>query len=98
MNTHHLRGTWTALITPFQDDESIDYSAVKNLVENQIAAGVTGILLIGTTGESPTLTDDECVALIHFVKNQAADRCLVMAGCGTNSTAKSIHKAKAAAE
>jgi 4-hydroxy-tetrahydrodipicolinate synthase len=94
--SHNLPGTWTALITPFNQDESIDFIALKRLIEEQIAAGVTGILLNGTTGESPTLTDDEFIALVCRGLEMIAGRCFLMVGCGTNCTKKSITKAKSA--
>ena len=52
-------GTWTALITPFKQDQSIDEKALRHLVELQVEAKVTGIVPVGTTGESPTTTAEE---------------------------------------
>jgi 4-hydroxy-tetrahydrodipicolinate synthase len=98
MDTSKLKGVWTALITPFTADNEIDWSALAKLVENQIAGGVTGILVIGTTGESPTLTDKECKELIHRTKELIDGRCLLMAGSGCNCTAKSIKKSSEACE
>jgi len=96
MSTSKFRGTWTALITPFLDNQEIDYQVLSVLIERQIAGGVTGIVVIGTTGESPTLTDQECFELISKTKEMINGRCLLMAGCGTNSTAHSVEKAQAA--
>ncbi|MBI3458898.1 4-hydroxy-tetrahydrodipicolinate synthase [Candidatus Azambacteria bacterium] len=96
MNLLKFRGTWTALITPFLDNQEIDYQALSVLIERQIAGGVTGIVVIGTTGESPTLSDQECSALIKRAKELIAGRCWLMAGCGTNHTAHSVEKAQAA--
>lgn len=90
-------GTWTALITPFKNGK-IDWEAVAGLVEKQIEGNVTGILVIGTTGESPTLTESEQKELISRVREMIDGRCMLMAGCGTNSTAKSVEKAREAAE
>ena len=55
----HFKGTYTALITPFYRDESVDFDALEQLVERQIEVGVEGIVPVGTTGESPTLRPDE---------------------------------------
>ena len=80
-----FRGTFTALVTPFRDG-GIDVSAVEKLVEVQIAAGITGIVANGTTGESPTLSHDEREELIRLAVATANKRCLVLAGTGSNST------------
>lgn len=97
MNTEIFKGTWTALITPFKNNK-IDYDAIDQLIERQIKGGVTGILVIGTTGESPTLSDGESLQLIEYTIKQVAGRCLVMVGTGTNDTAKTVKKTKAASE
>jgi 4-hydroxy-tetrahydrodipicolinate synthase len=86
-------GVWTALITPFKN-AAIDFDAIAEMIEKQVEGGVTGILVIGTTGESPTLTDSEGVELTRRVKEMIAGRCLLMSGCGTNCTAKSVEKTK----
>jgi 4-hydroxy-tetrahydrodipicolinate synthase len=80
-----FRGTFTAVVTPFRDG-GIDVSAVEKLVEVQIAAGITGIVANGTTGESPTLSHDEREELIRLAVATANKRCLVLAGTGSNST------------
>lgn len=98
LSTIELKGAWTALVTPFNHDESIDFNSLKNLIEDQINAGITGILLNGTTGESPTITDDEFEQLIKQGKEIINGRVPLMVGCGTNSTKKSVEKAKKAAE
>ena len=92
-DTKTFRGTWTALILPLTEDDTIDYPAIERMVEEQVLAGVTGILVIGTTGESPTLNCDESDELVRRVKAKIAGRCLLMVGCGTNSTRKSVDKA-----
>lgn len=92
MNTSQFKGVWTALITPFTDDHQIDWAALEKLIEHQIAGGVTGILVIGTTGESPTLNSKECTELIKRTKKIIDGRCLLMAGCGCNCTQTSIEK------
>lgn len=88
-------GTFTALITPFRDG-SIDAPAFAKLIERQIAAGITGIVPVGTTGESPTLDMDEHVEVIRLAVEYAAGRCEVIAGTGANSTSEAIELTQAA--
>ena len=92
MDTSKFKGVWTALITPFTDENKIDWKALAKLVENQISGGGTGSLVIGTTGESPTLSDEECKELIQKTKELIDGRCLLMAGSGCNCTEKSLKK------
>src|SRR5436305_3213761 len=80
-----FRGTFTALVTPFRDG-SIDVSAFEKLIEVQINAGITGVVAIGTTGESPTLSTDERAQVIRLTVAKTNKRCLVLAGTGSNST------------
>lgn len=96
MDLTKFHGVWTALITPFTDNNQIDWDSLAKLVEHQITGGVTGILVIGTTGESPTLTEEECHELITRTKELIAGRCLLMAGSGCNCTASSLKKTAAA--
>jgi len=84
-----FRGTFTAVVTPFHDG-GIDDPAFKKLIETQIAAGITGIVAIGTTGESPTLSHDERERLIRLAVATANKRCLVLAGTGSNATQHAI--------
>ncbi len=90
-----FRGTYTAIITPFRDGR-IDAAALQNLVEKQIAGDVTGIVPVGTTGESPTLDMQEHVEVIRLVVEFVAGRCQVIAGTGANSTAEAIELTQAA--
>lgn len=83
-------GVFTALITPFHNGE-VDYPALRRLVEQQIAGGVQGIVPVGTTGESPTLTTDEHLRVIAETVAAAAGRCQIIAGTGANSTEEAIH-------
>jgi len=80
-----FRDTFTALVTPFRDG-GIDVSAFEQLIETQIAAGISGIVAIGTTGESPTLSHEEREQVICLAIAKANKRCLVLAGTGSNST------------
>lgn len=90
-----FRGTFTALVTPFRDD-GVDASAYEQLVEAQITAGITGIVAIGTTGESPTLTHEERQRVIRLAVAKANKQCLVLAGTGSNSTQHAIADTKLA--
>ena len=84
-----FRGTFTALVTPFRNDE-VDGEAFARLIETQIAGGVTGIVPVGTTGESPTLSCGERHHVIELAVERADGRCQVIAGTGSNSTAEAI--------
>jgi len=92
-----FRGTYTALVTPFQNDE-IDVEAFTNLIEAQIAGGITGIVPVGTTGESPTLSCGERHHVIELAVEHARGRCQVIAGTGSNSTRDAIAHTKSAEE
>ena len=84
-----FRGTFTALVTPFRNG-GIDDSAFKKLIETQIAAAITGIVAIGTTGESPTLSHEEREQVIRLSVATANKRCLVLAGTGSNATQHAV--------
>ena len=90
-----FRGTFTALITPFRDG-AIDSSAFANLIEAQIAAGITGIVAVGTTGESPTLSHEEREQVIQLAVKAANKRCQVLAGTGSNATHHAVADTKMA--
>ena len=92
-----FEGIYTALITPFNKDESIDWGALKELVDFQVESGVAGIAPMGTTGESPTVLHDDHLKIIEFVARQAAGRCQIVAGTGSNNTAEALHMTKVAA-
>ena len=90
-----FRGTYTALVTPFRNDK-LDVAAFEKLVEAQIAGGVDGVIPVGTTGESPTLSHEEREELITLAVKIARQRCQVLAGTGSNSTRDAISYTKAA--
>jgi 4-hydroxy-tetrahydrodipicolinate synthase len=90
-----FRGTFTALVTPFRNG-GIDVSAFEQLIETQIAAGITGIVAIGTTGESPTLSHEEREQVIRVAVEKANKRSMVLAGTGSNSTEHAIAQTKLA--
>ena len=91
-----FQGTYTALVTPFAPDGPVAYPRLRELVERQIAAGITGLVPVGTTGESPTLTPAEHLDVIRFVIETAAKRVPVIAGTGANSTAEALDFTKRA--
>src|SRR5213595_3989895 len=84
-----FRGTYTALVTPFQDGK-LDLPALEKLIDEQIAAGITGLVAIGTTGESPTLSHEEREQVIRLSVATANKRCLVLAGTGSNATQHAV--------
>jgi 4-hydroxy-tetrahydrodipicolinate synthase len=83
-------GTYTALVTPFNRDGGVDYGRLRALVEWQAAAGVDGLVPVGTTGESPTLDVEEHIGVIRAVVAAAGGRLPVVAGTGANSTAEAL--------
>ncbi|MEO1240333.1 MAG: 4-hydroxy-tetrahydrodipicolinate synthase [Pseudomonadota bacterium] len=89
----HLKGSITALITPFRDGQ-IDEKAFGELVERQISEGTHGLVPVGTTGESATLNDDEHERVIRLCIEAAAGRAPVIAGAGSNDTAYAISMAR----
>src|SRR6266705_6502354 len=90
-----FRGTFTALVTPFRDG-GIDTSAFEKLIEAQIAAGITGIVAVGTTGESPTLSHAEREQVIGLAVTTANKRCQVLGGTGSNATDHAVTDTKMA--
>ena len=93
-----FRGVFTALVTPFNKDRSIDESALRSLVDLQIAGGISGLVPMGTTGESPTLSHEENIHVIEVVVDQANGKIPVIGGTGSNSTQEAIEMTKYAAE
>ncbi len=88
-------GVFTALVTPFRDGV-IDFEAFDALVERQLAAGVSGLVPVGTTGEAATLSEDEADQLIRRTVTLTAGRAMVIAGAGSNSTAHAVTKVQRA--
>lgn len=88
-----FRGSLTALVTPFKDD-AVDFEALKAIVDWQIAEGSHGLVPVGTTGESPTLTHEEHEQVIEAVVTATAGRVPVIAGAGSNNTVESVRFAK----
>ena len=81
-----FKGLGVALVTPFTQNGAVDFAAVARIVDNLIEGGVDYILVLGTTGETPTLTTDERKALIRFVRDRVAGRVHLMVGVGGNCT------------
>ena len=87
----------TAMVTPFAPDGSLDLPAAARLANHLVDGGCDGLVISGTTGESPTTTDAEKLALLRAVLEAVGDRARVIAGAGSYDTAHSIHLAKASA-
>lgn len=91
-----LRGVWPALFTPLKADDpkrlrnSIDYDKAKQIIDDVIAAGVTGIVPVGTTGQSPTVSPEQHLDMIRFTVDYVDGRVPVIAGAGSNSTRESV--------
>ena len=88
-------GSYTALVTPFRDGQ-VDYEAFEALIEQQVSAGIDGIVPVGTTGESPTVNQSEHIDIIKKAVNFSGGRLKVIAGTGANSTSEAIHLTRAA--
>lgn len=91
--TIQIRGAYTALITPFRDG-AVDHSALRELVERQISGGINGLVPCGTTGEAATMTEDEQIEVIRTVVETARGRLPVIAGTGSNDTARTVRYTK----
>src|SRR5438105_11566185 len=88
----------TAMVTPFDADGAVDYERFRELAEYLVDHGSDGLVVCGTTGESPTLTDDEKVELWRVAVDAVGDRATIVAGTGTYSTAHSVHLTERAHE
>ncbi|BBZ07304.1 4-hydroxy-tetrahydrodipicolinate synthase [Mycolicibacterium doricum] len=95
--TARLGTVLTAMVTPFKPDGSLDTAAAARLAAHLVDSGCDGLVLSGTTGESPTTTDDEKLTLLRTVMEAVGDRARIIAGAGSYDTAHSIHLAKACA-
>jgi len=95
--THPFTGAGVALITPFNEDKNVDYSALGRLIENQISGGTDYLVVLGTTAETPALSDDEKKEIVRFVIEKNAGRLKIVVGMGGNNTlglVKSIQNTK----
>ena len=89
-----ITGSIVALVTPMHEDGSVDYAALRKLIDWHIAEGTDCIGVVGTTGESPTVNVEEHCEIIRVAVEQAAKRVPILAGCGANSTAEAIELAQ----
>ena len=94
--TGFFTGTGTAMITPFSADGGINYEAFGKMIEYQIQNGTDMLLVLGTTGEPPTMTVDEKVSLMRYAAEKTAGRAKLVFGCGSNSTAHAVEGARLA--
>jgi 4-hydroxy-tetrahydrodipicolinate synthase len=94
--TRSIHGVWTALVTPFRQDLEIDWDAFERLLLLQEAAGIDGVVVCGTTGESPTLAVQEKLALIRKARALLSPKVRVMAGTGDNDTRHSVELSRLA--
>ena len=88
-------GACTALVTPFLNGE-VNYPMMEQLLRRQIEAGIRAVVICGTTGESPTLSDSEKLELFRRAKKYAGERCMIIAGTGSNNTEHAVALSKAA--
>jgi len=84
--THPFTGAGVALITPFNEDMSVDFSALERLVEDQISGGTDYLVVLGTTGETPALSENEKKEIVRFVIEKNAGRLKIVVGIGSNNT------------
>jgi 4-hydroxy-tetrahydrodipicolinate synthase len=89
-----ITGSIVAVVTPMNEDGSLDYARLRGLVDFHVAEGTDGMVIVGTTGESPTVNVDEHCELIRVAVEHAAGRIPVIAGTGANSTAEAIELAR----
>ena len=85
-----IRGVLTAMVTPFDDDGAVDLDLTRRLARHLVDGGCHGIVVAGTTGEAPTLSDDEKVRLLDAVLDEVGDTATVIAGTGSNDTAHTV--------
>ncbi|MFH1835062.1 MAG: 4-hydroxy-tetrahydrodipicolinate synthase [Methanobacteriota archaeon] len=85
-------GCWTALVTPFKDDYTVDWNQLEKNIAFQVNEGLTGLLPMGTTGESATVTHDDHAKVIERVAEFASGKALVLAGTGSNSTDEAVYE------
>lgn len=97
MDHQLFTGVCTALVTPFTNGQ-VNYGMLEQLLEHQLDAGITTVVLCGTTGESPTLTDQEKVKIFRHCKNYVHDRMRIICGTGSNNTSHAVELSIAAME
>jgi 4-hydroxy-tetrahydrodipicolinate synthase len=92
--THPFTGAGVALVTPFNDDLSVDYHALGKLVEDQISGGIDYLVVLGTTGETPALSEIEKKEIVRFVIEKNAGHLKIMVGMGSNNTFRLVESIK----
>ena len=92
-----ISGVLTAMVTPFDDDGALDLAGARRLARHLVEQGSHGVVVAGTTGESPTLSDDEKLELLREVRDELADEGIVLCGTGSNDTSHSVELTRAAA-
>ena len=97
MNDLLFTGACTALVTPFLNG-SVNYPMLEQLIHRQIDAGIQAVVVCGTTGESPTLSDSEKIEIFRRAKQYAGNRCQIIAGTGSNNTEHAVSLSKSAEE
>jgi len=85
--THRIQGSIPALITPMLDNGDVDYPTLRKLIDWHVAEGTDALVIVGTSGESPTVNVEEHREILRVSVEQAAKRIPIIAGCGANSTA-----------
>jgi 4-hydroxy-tetrahydrodipicolinate synthase len=89
-----ISGSHVAIVTPFRDDGEIDWQAWSRLLDWHATSGTAGVVVGGTTGESPTLSDAELTELVRRAREQVGARMQIVVGCGTNSTAGTVERVR----
>jgi 4-hydroxy-tetrahydrodipicolinate synthase len=93
-----IGGVITAMVTPFAEDESVDEASARKLARHLVESGSHGLVLTGTTGESPTLSDDEKISLLRAIRDELGPETLLISGSGSNDTRHSERLSAAAAD
>jgi len=93
-----IKGLYTALVTPFDDEMKLDEEGLRHLIQRQLKAHVDGITIIGSTGEAPTLTRNEKIRMIQIAREEIQDKCELMVGTGTYDTRQVIEETCLASE
>ena len=88
--THRFQGSMPALITPMLDNGEVDYPTLRQLIDWHVVEGTDALVVVGTSGESPTVTVDEHHEILRVAVEQSAKRIPIIAGCGANSTAEAV--------
>lgn len=94
MSSSAFSGSHVAIVTPFREDGEIDWPAWSRLVDWHVASGTAGIVVGGTTGESPTISEQELMELTRRAREQVAGKVQIIVGCGTNSTAGTVERVR----